>query len=134
MIRLITTSALSFTLAVHAWAESPATKPLPTSTVYHFTDLQPMSTSLYPTSTPNVLRYYFQLRNQRGSHFIVYEEDSNTATVKEYQALHDAARIGNPTCTIDLTCSFKPFWTNECKSIYYQISNVASSAGSPDRD
>lgn len=120
-------------LSMLSWANATATvtktesAPVMPETplMFFLSDLVPTSVSNYPTNLSTVRRHYFQFRNNDGSHYFVYEEDSGFAPIREVTELKRAMENWNSSCSVDLDCKEKPFCTGRCRNMYYQLSNRA---------
>lgn len=68
-------------------------------------------------------RELLQFTNEQGKQSILYEELSSQPTVKEITRLAPFLASSRHTCSIDLECKAKAFCTDNCRSLYYELSN-----------
>lgn len=94
-----------------------------TSGEYSLLDLEPVSYSYYPTRDPDSFRTYFQLKNETGNHYFIYEETKKLAPDKMMAMLRTEWANPGVRCSAKLSCKGRPFCTGKCKKMYYPIAN-----------
>lgn len=112
-------------------AGAPAA-PASTAIVYEIRELTPSGVTQY--SNESAIRQYFEFRNGQGTHNIIYEEVAANPPLRNITALRELAKAWDSTCAVDIECSSKAFCTGECRNMYYETSNAAGDALSPDRN
>ncbi len=120
---------------VSAPTPTPAPAPIPAldEVSYELSELRPVSLSAYPTEISSVRRYYLQFRNNDGSHFLVYEEDSVRPPVESMHEMKNSMQAWKASCSVDVRCKGKALCTGKCSNMYYQISNMGAAGGAADK-
>ena len=68
-------------------------------------------------------RELLQFTNEQGKQNLLYEELTSQPSVKEITRLAPFLASSRHTCSIDLECKAKAFCTDNCRSLYYELSN-----------
>jgi hypothetical protein len=99
----------------------PGTAPATRPETYFLRGLKPVGLS--QQAAGNGIRQLLQFKNEQGSQNIVYEEIPAQPPVKEISLLAPFLASGVHTCSIDLECKARAFCANECRSLYYEVTN-----------
>lgn len=105
----------------------PATQPAAAQQVpaigvkYNLRNLKPVGLSEQYQGTRN--RELLQFTNEQGKQNILYEEATSLPPLKEINRLAPFMASSVHTCSIDLDCKAKAFCTDNCRSLFYEVSN-----------
>jgi hypothetical protein len=91
---------------------------------YVLKNLSPLGLNRYILSRNGETREYFRLRNAKGVHHLIYEENPAMAPVPELKQLRDKMTKSKAACDIELHCVTNAFCTGTCKNLYYEIKNT----------
>lgn len=124
-----------FLLASQALADTPAAPPASATapTTYELRDLKPDGLMQPASAVSSGVRQYFQFQGEQGMHHVIYEEMPMAPALPIASTLRQYSSAHNSRCSLDIECAGKAFCTGDCKQMFYEISNVAGDAASPDR-
>jgi hypothetical protein len=88
---------------------------------YNLRNLKPVGLSEQYQGARN--RELLQFTNEQGKQNILYEEATTLPTLKEINRLAPFMASSVHTCSIDLECKTKAFCTDNCRSLFYEVTN-----------
>lgn len=98
---------------------------------YNLRNLKPVGLSEQYQGTRN--RELLQFTNEQGKQNILYEEATTVPTLKEINRLAPFMASSVHTCSIDLECKAKAFCTDNCRSLFYEVTNNPADASLADK-
>jgi len=91
---------------------------------YELKNLISKQSSFYVFKKDDKIRHYYKFKNQDGMHYIIYEENTTLASLKEINYLRQFLLKPNQSLKLKIECKQKAFCTGTCANKYYQISNT----------
>lgn len=90
--------------------------------IYNLRNLKPVGLSEITEGGRS--RELLQFKNEQGKQNLLYEEVSNLAALKQINRLAPFMASTVHTCSIDLECREKAFCTDNCRSLFYELTNL----------
>lgn len=112
-------------------AQPAAAQPAAATVKYNLRNLKPVGMS--GQNNGDRRRELLQFTNEQGKQNILYEEATAHPTLKEIVRLAPFLASATHTCSVDLECKAKAFCTDNCRSLYYELSNNPSDPALADK-
>ena len=123
-------SLFSLLVGTFAIAQNP-TPSAPHTKKYSLTNLRPVDVREFESNGLGVDHEYLLFRNERGTHYFIYEDLRSAPTLPELRAVRESMKNKDQTCQIELLCTLNAFCTGTCKNFYYELNNVGPDPSRP---